>query len=524
MHNTRLLVSVLLPISNLIFAQSVYYEDVSYNLPPDIAGACMDAAAGDVDGDGDLDLVLAMEFQRNRLLLNDGGGRFADATDFLPDTVHDSEDVAFVDVNYDGYADLFFVSEDDRTDELYLNDGTGRFTDASDRLTVSQVTNAHAVLDLNRDGFMDLLFGNIGPDVILLNNGDGTFFDATAIFWPQSMDSQTQDLELFDLDLDGDLDLAVGNEGQNQLYLNDKGVLIEITDSSLPRREDETREIRAVDIDGDGDLDLAVANVAFVTQGTAADYLLLNDGTGVFTVSTAPFPENARNNFTIQTVDIDRDGDADLLLPSTAFPSFEQTLYMMAAGPEGVRHLYRLGPFGVNDQDDDGDQDIFTRINGQTITFTNENGNFSLLSDPDISLVPVVTDKLDFNDDGTNELAIWDPILQLQENSDAIFSQNNLAFYDVDDNGSIEVMGVTQRSMSSVGDYLLLLNDGTGAFIQADADVYFPASADGNGFDIEVADFDNDGLPDMFFCNRASIVESPEATGGMPRLLRGIIP
>jgi FG-GAP-like repeat len=40
-------------------------------------GHSMNAKAGDVDGDGDLDIVVAMERQANRLLLNDGRGRFA---------------------------------------------------------------------------------------------------------------------------------------------------------------------------------------------------------------------------------------------------------------------------------------------------------------------------------------------------------------------------------------------------------------------------------------------------------------
>jgi hypothetical protein len=48
-----------------------------------------------------------------------------------------------------------------------------------------------------------------------------------------------------------------------------------------------------------------------------------------------------------------------------------------------------------------------------------------------------------------------------------------------------------------------------------------PAAADGNGFDIEVADFDADGLADLFFCNRASIADSAAASGGLQRLLLG---
>jgi len=375
--------------------QAIYTEVTATHLPTGLAGPCMDAAAGDADGDGDLDLALAMEFQPNILLLNDGAGVFTNASAELPRAAHDSEDVAFADFDGDGDLDLVLVSEDDRTDELYLNDGSGRFTDASDRLATDDVSNALVVLDLNDDGAPDLLTGNIGPDRVLINDGQGNFRDETASRWPQGGESRTQDLELADVDGDGDADVVVGNEGQNELFLNDGGRLVDATAGRLPVREDETREIKAADVDDDGDLDLVVANVRFVLEHSPQDYLLLNDGTGVFTHAVPEaLPESGRNNFTIQVADLDRDGDVDVLAPSTVF-------------------------------------------------------------------------------------------------------------------------------RGSRGDYLVLLNDGSGQFARASAGAILPAGADGNGFDVEVADFDADGYDDLFFCNRASnpAPRAAESSGGRQRLL-----
>jgi hypothetical protein len=199
------------------------------------------------------------------------------------------------------------------------------------------------------------------------------------------------------VDADGDLDVVVANEGQNQLFLNEDGVLVDVTARNLPLRVDETREIRAVDVDGDGDPDLVVANVSFVLRETPQDYLLLNDGSGVFTTAdTARFPEDARSNFTVQAVDLDRDGDMDALAPSTEFAA-------------------------------------------------------------------------------------------------------------------------------RAGDYLVLSNDGSGRFSVVAAHTIVPAATDGNGFDIEVADFDADGITDLFFCNRASSTAPGAAatSGGLQRLLLG---
>src|SRR5262245_41876567 len=164
-------------------AEPLYTEVTATHLPPGLAGPCMNAAAGDVDGDGDLDLALAMELVPKVLLLNDGSGRFSDASAKLPRTIHDSEDVAFADFDADSDLDLVFVSEDDRKDELFLNDGTGRFSDESNRLLPDDVSNALVVLDLNGDGAPDVLTGNIGTDRALSTGGSGRFHEATATRW-----------------------------------------------------------------------------------------------------------------------------------------------------------------------------------------------------------------------------------------------------------------------------------------------------------------------------------------------------
>jgi hypothetical protein len=337
-----------------------------------------------------------MEFERKILLRNDGRGRFTDASGQLPRAVHDSEDVSFADFDADGDLDLMLVSEDDRKDELYLNDGAGGFTDASDRLMPDDVSNALVVIDLNEDGAPDVLTGNIGIDRALINDGSGRFRDETERRWPQlGPESRTQDLEAFDADGDGDLDVVAGNEGQNELYRNDDGVLVDVTARSLPPENDESREVRAADFDGDGDLDLVVANVRFVFDEPARDALWLNDGSGTFSAAppdALPAAGDA-SNFTIQALDVDGDVDVDIVAPNTLFDR-------------------------------------------------------------------------------------------------------------------------------AAGDYRVLLNDGKARFVLAAPGTVLPRDADGNGFDVEVADFDGDGRTDLFLCNRAS-EDDAEASGGVQRLLLG---
>ena len=296
-------------------ASGQFYEDItSSHLPSEDVHACMDVASGDLDADGDIDIVLAIEFEKNMVLINDGNGRFSSLRVAGP--ARDSEDIALHDFDEDGDLDLIFVSEDDQINEYYLNDGNGKFTPHQIGLPVHGTSNAVAVLDVNEDGAPDLLIGNFGVDRMLINDGTGNFRDESDARW-QSI-SDTQDIELIDIEADGDLDVALANERQNQLFLNENGRLIDVTRQRLPQHIDESREMKAADFDGDGDMDLYVSNVRLHMKNPRTDVLLLNNGTGVFSIAPKSLlePQN-RDHYTVQTLDVDGDGDIDVILPSS---------------------------------------------------------------------------------------------------------------------------------------------------------------------------------------------------------------
>ena len=298
--------------------QTLYSDVTGTHLPGGLlAGLSMDAGVADFDADGDLDIVIANEFRPNILLLNDGAGRFSDGSSRLPGASRDSEDVGIADFDGDGDLDIVVVSEDDRTNELYFNDGAGRFTDEGSRLPVEGTTNGVVVADVNGDGLPDILFANNGQDAVVINDGTGNFTDETADRLPRSADV-TQDHELGDVDGDGDLDLIVANEGANALYINDgTGRFTDESEARIPRREggEETREADFGDVDGDGDLDLLFANVAaFVSGADPRNRLLINDGDGFFTDETSSrLPAASVSSFDGDLVDVDGDGDLDIV-------------------------------------------------------------------------------------------------------------------------------------------------------------------------------------------------------------------
>jgi hypothetical protein len=297
---------------------ALFREVTATNLPT-LGRACMDVAHGDLDGDGDVDLVLAQEFFTDIVLRNDGTGGFERVDNAITEATGDNEDLHLGDFDQDGDLDIITVQEDTRTHALLLNDGSGTFAEAVGAIPRDSVANAVEVTDLDGDGLLDIVIGNAGPNVTLLNQPPGAqFVDETLNRFLG--DGTTQELLLLDVDGDTDLDMFVANEADNALYINDgNGFFADETAVRLPAGDPrETREVDAADVDNDGDLDLVVANVQFSNTFPRANQLLLNDGAGVFTdVTDTAFAGLGINSdsFTVKFVDVDRDGDPDIISP-----------------------------------------------------------------------------------------------------------------------------------------------------------------------------------------------------------------
>lgn len=293
------------------------------NLPgASLSGMCMDVDHGDVDGDGDIDLALAQEFSTNLVLVNDGAGVFSVSSGAVSGGNGDNEDVRLREFDGNPGLDMLTVHEDDGVHTLLVNDGSGTFTD-SGIVFPQSIANATEVLDLDGNGRNDILLGNRGANIVLMQLPNGSFIDNT-INNPIGA-STTQDLLLLDIDGDTDLDLFVVNEGPNRLFVNDgSGNFSDETVARLPGLDAESREADSADVDNDGDLDIVIGNVSFQLNQPLTNHLLLNDGSGNFSDATSSglaAVSNSSDSFTIRFADVDSDGDPDILSPVSSLSS-----------------------------------------------------------------------------------------------------------------------------------------------------------------------------------------------------------
>jgi len=128
----------------------------------------------DVDGDGDLDLVIAgrvpssFEAKAN-LYKNDGNGKFSESSAGLIGVGKSS--TSFADVDNDDDLDLLITSGDqdeDSTSNLFLNDGSGNFSEVKAGLPGSN-GGSSLFSDLDNNGDLDLLINATGGTFIYLN-------------------------------------------------------------------------------------------------------------------------------------------------------------------------------------------------------------------------------------------------------------------------------------------------------------------------------------------------------------------
>jgi hypothetical protein len=192
------------------------FEDVSEESLPDRKFPAFGIVVLDANRDGRDDLFFPGDQAASRLYVGDGKGVFGlAAPDALPPMeAPGARTPALGDLNGDGAVDIYLPTV--TQDRILLNDGSGRFMDLTPSYLGAEAraaTSATAA-DLDLDGHTDILVANQAAPVSLYrNDGAGRFFDYSAKIPNNPPDGTAYHVAVADLDGDKDFDLFISRGG-----------------------------------------------------------------------------------------------------------------------------------------------------------------------------------------------------------------------------------------------------------------------------------------------------------------------
>ncbi len=290
---------------------------------------------GDIDGDGDIDIIISgRSYSGFYLFPNTGSAAFSNPTQFASGYTIEALQVA--DMDGDGDSDVVVAQylSSIRYLSVFINNGSGNLVRTFDSsIPVGNDFDMLTVGDVDGDGDQDIVApvenynqGSQYGVFVYVNDGTGNITRGTDII-PLTPDVQFSDVDLADLDGDGDLDVFVTNStspgSYSPVFLNDgTGVF---TENGAGVYTDYSYRSALGDIDSDGDFDI----ISGAYLGNPK--LFINDGLGNFTLdSQLPVISDEYSNALFG--DLDGDSDVDVII--TGYYSSTKILLNVGAVPE----------------------------------------------------------------------------------------------------------------------------------------------------------------------------------------------
>ncbi|HFA50999.1 MAG TPA: T9SS type A sorting domain-containing protein [Bacteroidetes bacterium] len=441
--------------------------------------------ADDIDGDGDMDIVFDSAMGSNgigsHIAWNDGAGTFTlgpglscwNSSNF--DCGNSDGKFEIVDINNDGAKDILTFGGIG-LGGLYWLDGANNFQK-------TLIENFHIdskgdllAFDVDGNGLKDIIKQDPGAEGFLsvLYQTDNMVFEKEflEIYWNANTGGNGQ-MTYGDLDNDGDDDLIFpehGNiDGDISWFENIDGKLIR---HYLSNQAMNARIPKFADVDNDGDDDILVTLAA---SGFAfkENEVMLYENMGNNTFINWRINDSLDYAADIEPADIDGDGDLD------AFVTAKDATDLVWLENNGNNYNWPVHIIDENvnqalgivsvDIDMDGDNDVVLCSNNDDKLFwynNNGTGSFS-------------KNVLDSNIDAPREVEAAD----------------------LDDDGDIDIALASIGLSNTVAIYW---NDGSENFSRQ---IYF---TDKSAYDIEIADWNNDLLPDILFSLNTSPTSDPK--------------
>ncbi|MFI1770412.1 FG-GAP-like repeat-containing protein [Thalassobellus citreus] len=484
------------------------------------ADAPMSVYAADIDGDGDMDMISA-SFNDSKIAWYeniDGLGSFS-----LPKTISLIANGALVvfasDFDGDGDMDVLSASSSDNKIAWYENtDGLGDFGAQQIISSTAYAVNSVFASDLDGDGDKDVLSATLGDNKIAwYENTDGLGnFGAQQIIISTAYGAKS--VFASDLDGDGDMDVLSASSNDNKIawYENTNGLGSFGLQKTINTNSKGANSVIASDLDGDGDMDVISSSDSINSNDEIIWYKNI-DGFGLFEIQQTVLT-NTKRPLSIFAVDIDNDGDNDLLSATSwggAIAWYENIDSLGGFGTEQIISFDSANSVFASDIDNDGDMDLvsasssddkvawFKNTNGlgdfviQQILTQNADEPSSVLSydidgdgDLDVVSASIIDDKIAWyeNTDGLGNFGTQKIITSSANGPSSI----NVS--DIDGDGDMDVISATIYT-NEIAWYEN--TDGLGNFSSKKTittNVYTPQS-------VCTSDLDNDGDLDVIYAS-----------------------
>ncbi len=282
----------------------------------------------DINNDGYEDLFVTDKSasSNNIIYLNNPPGGFSKITSGNSININSKAITsAWADVDNDNDLDVFIVNATQKKSSLYLNDGNGQFTELTNSGIdkTAQYFHGAAWADFNNDGYVDLFITNYFETRfhhLYRNNGDNTFSKINSSQITLESNRSMAPI-LSDYDEDGLVDIFIpnGDGDQNSLFRNLGNFGFQKITTG-PLAIDQFNSVGAAwgDYNNDGHMDLFVANASGQNNN-----LYRNNGDGSFqSITESVVTNDGGHSHGAYWGDFNNDGSLDLFVTNDAGPNY----------------------------------------------------------------------------------------------------------------------------------------------------------------------------------------------------------